>query len=1222
MKKTRSQLHILLITIALVTMILPSASFVETPVAQAQGSDAVRPLLVNTIVSDWTVAAPRLVWLTYPTCPTPPPGLADAATQAAGDPVTISRISTNGSQARRLFARNDPRAPGACNPYKLNSNIIADESYVYFVDGSQLVRLSVNANPGDAPQPWGPTFIDAKVELSMGRDHIVTLQVQDCNFCLLGTRLNLITKADGSSVTRFQRFETGNSPRTDGKYMYYKDVNNDLYRLTPGDTSDPLRIAQAVSDYLPESEVTLCDAGPIEIRCTTTSYVFYIQNIGNNSIVRFNNLDGGYQLIYLPNPGGGQIAKLYGLTLGNRTGFLSLGQSLFFFEKRYVPCPVPPGCFVTAATDLLRSTGRAGGAPDDLHFRNTDSANFAKGLTSDGFTLYWLEESSPPQPPTTTILRMPTNAATLPKINLKATGIEITQGIQRSDNGVPLIQLRPTFVRVFAQADGQSVPGVTAQLRVSASGVGTAFLSPVNPDIGSRIRVFVNPSRGVTNDSFLFELPWQFTQASDLRIEATVNPFGVPLEPTLADNTVRAGPFAFNSTPRLSVTFVEFNYRLNNTNYSPKGTLANVNWIRRVYPLGASIGVNGWNHGLNYNIWQINDAGLAARVNRQSPECDAYVTRKSDGTIDKDNREFCASDYVNGVLRDLRSRRSVPAGTFLYGEIPDPGIASQFPRGQEGGSSVSSGPDGPSWNGFYAGHEIGHSLGLGHPKTANGSCNLEGSDPEPPHPNGWIGKGDSSIVGFDSRDGTFGGKRGVLAGASYFDMMAYCQPQWISDVNYERIYKRLTGAVAVQQVVAAQEGDWLSVYGSLDAAGERAAVSLIRRLAGTVDVEQRVEGDYTLRLLDGQSAPLADYRFTPEGDDDGAERSAFGLVVPFVNGTRQIQITRVSTGAALYSQAISANPPSISGVGLQNAPNPAGGVVTLTWNAADADGDSLRYDVLFSRDGGSSFKPLLQGLNTTNTLIDTALVGGGSVIFRVVGTDGVQATQADSAPVAIAPQPPQPRIFTPAGTTLEWGQLLSLRGEAADAQDGLIASSGLAWSNQKGPLGAGPQLAVADLPVGPNVITLTATNSAGLSASTSITVQVGDDLSEPGPTLLVNPPEISWPVESGSSTPQTATLTLVNVGGGSLKWTAAAGAPWLSLSATAGDEGQSLTVSANPGGFADNSSVRAEITLQAVDSAGQPFQTVIVPVTVFVGNPGFGPPTGSLYALHLPLVKR
>jgi hypothetical protein len=1201
----------------------------SAPATQTVSAQAATPpltVLINTVVDDWTIADPRLVWLTYPTCPSPPPGNPANATtegggtlQAAGDPVTISRVRTTGSEARTIYSRNDPRQPGVCNPYKLNSNIVADANYVYWVDATQLVRLPHSANPGDAPQAWGPTFFndpENRVQLFLRGDRIVALQQQDCNFCLQGTSLKLVNTTDGTWINNFALFEYGNSPAFDGKYIYFKDAEGALRRITP-DSNDPIvTIAAKVGDYVVEGDKIEC----FNINCVTTSYVFYVQPDGNNSIVRYNNIDGNTLTLYTPAPTGGQVTRLYGLSLARRFFLPSIGQSLFFFEQRYTPCPVPPGCFVTAATELLRTTGRSGGTPEDLYYRDSDTANRIDDMLTDGTNLYWREKATYSSPGSN-IKRLPANAESLPKINLLATGIEITQGIQRSDNSVPLIQLRPTFVRFYVRSAGQEVPGVTARLEASASGLGTISLSPINANLRSRITVVPNPQKNQIDQSFLFQLPWDYTRASDLRLRAVVNPFGVPLEPTLADNAVSAGPFEFKPTPTLTVFFMEFNYRLNNTNYKPQGTLSNVSWISRVYPLGARIDNSGeWAYGLNYRIFEINDAGLAVRVNRQLPECEGFVVRNSAGVITTDNRELCASAYVNGVLRDWRARRNLLATTFLYGEIPDSGVGNQFPRGQEGGSSVSSGPDGTAWNGFYAGHEVGHSLGLGHPMRANGECGISGGDPKPDYPSGKIGPADGSVYGFDSRTNS------LLAPTGYYDVMAYCQPQWISDVNYERIYTKLTTPALQAAPQQAEQGDWLSVYGMIAPDGNSAAISYLRRLSGEAAIPLRVEGAYTLRLLDSGGATLADYPFSAEESADAEEWQNFGQIVPFVAGTRQIQIVANADNKVLASQSVSASAPTISDVALQSPSEPISGTVTLSWTASDADGDPLQFDLLYSRDGGASFELVQLGVTGTSSSIDTNSLGGGSGIFRVVASDGVQSAEADSPTYTLASKAPEVRITSPTdGTQVEWGQLVNFLGEAQDLQDGSITSSDLVWTDSAGTvLAEGPAFSRSDLPVGTQVITLTATNSAGVSASTSVRVVVGDDLNEPGPTLAIAPAQVSWNSAPGATAVLTASLAINNAGGGTLNWTASSDGAWLSLDASEGSAPATLVLSADPGGFSENSINQATVTLRAVDSGGNTIHSISVPVSVYVGNPGYAEPVrpNNGRFIYLPMIAR
>jgi hypothetical protein len=221
-------------------------------------------------------------------------------------------------------------------------------------------------------------------------------------------------------------------------------------------------------------------------------------------------------------------------------------------------------------------------------------------------------------------------------------------------------------------------------------------------------------------------------------------------------------------------------------------------------------------------------------------------------------------------------------------------------------------------------------------------------------------------------------------------------------------------------------------------------------------------------------------------------------------------------------------------------------------------------------------------------------------VLRVVASDGLLTGHADSAPFVVPNKPPVPRIASPAdGATLGWGQLVTLSGEALDSQDINVAGTGLVWSNQHRTLGTGALLSVPDLEVGTNVLTLTATNSFGVAASTSVTVTVGDDVALPGPLLAVGPQSLSWSLAAGATQLQMASLAITNAGGGTLGWTATSSAPWLGLGASSGNAPASLNVTANPSGLPDGTTQTAEIVLTV---AGDPSQVLHVPVSVSKGN--------------------
>ncbi|MCB0183227.1 MAG: hypothetical protein KDE31_03135, partial [Caldilineaceae bacterium] len=224
--------------------------------------------------------------------------------------------------------------------------------------------------------------------------------------------------------------------------------------------------------------------------------------------------------------------------------------------------------------------------------------------------------------------------------------------------------------------------------------------------------------------------------------------------------------------------------------------------------------------------------------------------------------------------------------------------------------------------------------------------------------------------------------------------------------------------------------------------------------------------------------------------------AGFELVVDFVAGTRAVQLVDTSSNTVLATQAVSTNPPVISDVALQGASNPVSGIVTLSWNASDPDGDSLTFDIFYSRDNGATFQPVQMNATGNSTQIDTAMLGGsGSAILRVVASDGVNTAEAASAPFTMANKAPEPYILLPENNLhIHYGQLVNFNAMAFDVQDGLVGEGGFVWKDDTGnTVGSGPLISLDALPVGENVITLEVTNSVGETATTTVTVFVDDD---------------------------------------------------------------------------------------------------------------------------------
>jgi hypothetical protein len=734
-----------------------------------------------------------------------------------------------------------------------------------------------------------------------------------------------------------------------------------------------------------------------------------------------------------------------------------------------------------------------------------------------------------------------------PTVDIRVTGLEVTQGIQPDSctgcvgtlpsrdqantaspgqanyQGVTLAAGNDTVVRVYATftqpANVSTLPGATATLQVyDSDGHRVSTLNPdSSPTALTRHADWVGPAeRANPGTSFNFVVPAEETLHRALSFRATVKP-PVGLTDPAQCTSCKANTFDLTGVPFASTTRVPIHpiplavggIQTTKTVDQVFGATQTVLPVRTiVFPYDAPL--NADNMTNSEATYAVNERGA------------------DDG--------LTGSDYPIGVFFRNEGKVNLPAP---FGQ---PGLANGLTLGgrklydQDG--PVSTVQDDRPLTSVM--HEIGHGLGLVHADTGSGPDNTG------PHPDGtadctgnsggqvgeaWPPDNEGRIqgIGLDRRNWNIGrtgslpqtvvegydGVGNALANSHYiYDFMSYCPSggvieayDWISVRNWNRLVAFHPPAQALpasaDRRARVASGGPVRVIATVDPAAQ---TSIFEVETGRTTAAGSTPGSpYRIESRDATGAVLASVtpRTTPVHQDGQPPSQLLEATLPLLPATATVVVS--SGGQELARRDRSKHAPTATVLSPRRRSHVGRAATTLVrWSERDADGDRLTATVDYSRNGGHRWKVVADRLSGSSARVPSRLLAASRAgRLRVRVSDGFDVTTATSGPFVAAGAPPSVRIVGSHNLgRVRADATFPLQGAAFDDAGRPLTGRHLSWyagrrrlrhgraAGGRRLLGHGEHLTLRGLPVGTRSIRLLATDGHGRTSKVTLRLKV------------------------------------------------------------------------------------------------------------------------------------
>ncbi len=548
--------------------------------------------------------------------------------------------------------------------------------------------------------------------------------------------------------------------------------------------------------------------------------------------------------------------------------------------------------------------------------------------------------------------------------DLSISNIEVTQAIQTADNSVPLVPYKLTAVRVYVKRDGpQPIDGVSARLRGFRRS-GEADGSPLSPYNGP-ITPSPNPDREKHENSLNFILPESWVWEGDLELEAQIVPPGGLTESRTDNNVLRTKKFTIAYPPKFVPPFLVVYFPVcgvktngivtcapelpgNPTEFmDPQFPVASRHLL--FFPLSTPLLVK-------------EEGGFVERIAPILSYASAFDDLASGGLL------VPANYFVAGARTDLLSAITLDALAVENEGNIAAAVAGRY-------FSVANGLD------------------------AARNCAA-------PVPGVSVVQGIGE-TGFDPPT-----KRVVLSTTREFSFVRGFCAVWMSVSEYMAIHSKIgdLGRIPLPPAVesaarrrAEDPPEFVIVGGSIAKDGSSAELQPAFRVSPRKYwPESDPQGDHCVKFL-GSDGVLGDHCFAAVfGKEDFF---VFSFRLPLPPGTTRIALRRGET--ELASLAPTPARPEVRILSVTSGEQWTGGIErSLSWEASDADGDTLSFIAQYSFDGGQRWMPLTAPTARTETPFSTShLFGGKDVWFRVLASDGFHTTAASVGPIEIVQTP-------------------------------------------------------------------------------------------------------------------------------------------------------------------------------------------------------------------------